>query len=86
MRMMEVSPLLHQLAATLDPGQDLEWVAARLSAALGRSISAGSVAYLIDHKLRPLGVLSDSAPSMSMSTSTPPSESSSSMSASPSSA
>ncbi len=61
-RMMEVSPLLHQLAATLDPGHDLEWVAARLGAALGRPISATSVAYLIDHKLRPLGVLSDSPP------------------------
>ena len=60
--MVEVSPLLHQLAATLDPRQDLEWVAARLGTALGRSISAASVAYLIDHKLRPLGVLSDSAP------------------------
>ena len=61
-RMMEVSPLLHQLAATLDPRQDLEWVAARLSEAVGRPISAASVAYLVDHKLRPLGVLSDSAP------------------------
>jgi putative peptide zinc metalloprotease protein len=61
-RMMEVSPLLHQLAATLHPGQDLDWVAARLSAALGRSISAGSVAYLIENKLRPLGVLADSPP------------------------
>ena len=61
-RMREVSPLLHQLAATLDAGRDLEWVAARLSAGAGRSISAASVAYLIDHKLRPLGVLSDSPP------------------------
>jgi putative peptide zinc metalloprotease protein len=61
-RMMEVSPLLHQLAATLDADHDLEWVAARLTAAAGRSISAGSVAYLIDHKLAPLGVLSDSPP------------------------
>lgn len=61
-RMMEVSPLLHHLAATLDPTRDLEWVAARLSAELGRSISADSVAYLIDHKLRPLGVLSDAPP------------------------
>jgi len=61
-RMMEVSPLLHHLAATLDPAHDLEWVAGRLSAHLGRSISATSVAYLVDHKLRPLGVLSDSPP------------------------
>ncbi len=61
-RMMEVSPLLHQLAAALDPGRDLEWVATQLGASVGRSISAGSVAYLIDNKLRPLGVLADSPP------------------------
>jgi len=61
-RMVEVSPLLHQLARILDPRLDLEWVASRLSAELGRSVSVTSVAYLIDHKLRPLGVLSDSPP------------------------
>ena len=69
--MMEVSPALHQLAATLDPGRDLEWVATRFSAELGRSISAASVAYLIDHKLRPLGVLSDSPPTAGGRPSTP---------------
>jgi putative peptide zinc metalloprotease protein len=63
-RMMEVSPLLYELAAALEPGRDLEWVAARLGAAAGRPISAASVAYLIDHKLRPLGVLSDSPPAV----------------------
>ncbi|HUR23622.1 MAG TPA: hypothetical protein VMZ73_07100 [Acidimicrobiales bacterium] len=61
-RMLEVSPLLHQLAAMLDPEHDLAWVAARLGAAVGRSISPGSVAFLIDQKLAPLGVLSDSPP------------------------
>lgn len=61
-RMVEVSPLLHQLAAALHPAQDLEWVATRLSASLGRSISPASVGYLIDNKLRPLGVLADSPP------------------------
>ena len=70
-RMMEVSPLLHQLAAALDPAQDLDWVATRLSAALGRSIGAGSVHYLVETKLRPLGVLSDSPPAPSQPASTP---------------
>lgn len=65
-RMMEVSPLLHQLAAALHPAQDLEWVAARLSASLGRQISPASVAYLIDNKLRPLGVLADAPPAASV--------------------
>ena len=70
-RMMEVSPLLHQLAATLDPRHDLEWVAARLGAALGRSISPASVAYLVDQKLRPLGVLADSPSTAAPRQSTP---------------
>ena len=70
-RMMEVSPLLHQLAATLDPEHDLEWVASRLGAALGRPISATSVEYLVDHKLRPLGVLSESPPTAEHRPSTP---------------
>jgi putative peptide zinc metalloprotease protein len=70
-RMVEVSPVLHLLAAALDPGHDLDWVAARLSADLGRSISVASVAYLIDHKLRPLGVLSGSPPTAGGPPSTP---------------
>ncbi|HWI03490.1 MAG TPA: hypothetical protein VNT52_06615 [Acidimicrobiales bacterium] len=69
--MMEVSPLLHQLAATLDHRHDLEWVASRLSAQLRRPISAASVAYLIDSKLRPLGVLSDSVPAAGQRPPTP---------------
>ena len=70
-RMVEVSPLLHQLAAALDPERDLEWVASRLGAGLGRPISAASVEYLIDHKLRPLGLLSDSPPTAEQRPSTP---------------
>jgi putative peptide zinc metalloprotease protein len=70
-RMVEVSPLLHQLAATLDSQHDLERVAARLGAEVGRSISPASVAYLIDHKLRPLGILSDSPPTTGQRPSTP---------------
>jgi putative peptide zinc metalloprotease protein len=70
-RMLEVSPLLFQLAASLDPAQDLQWVARRLGGRLRRSISAGSVAYLIDNKLRPLGVLADSPAAATEQPSTP---------------
>ncbi len=60
-RMLEVSPLLYQLVAALDIEGELEGVAARLSSELVRPISADSVEYLIDRKLRPLGVLADPA-------------------------
>lgn len=56
-RMLEVSPLLGVLAAHLDRDLDLEEVARRVGADLGRSISAQSVGYLIDTKLKPLGVV-----------------------------
>lgn len=64
-RMLEVSPLLHHLALNLGGAPDLEVVAARMTADLGRRISVESVGYLIDKKLRPLGVIADS-------TTTPP--------------
>lgn len=59
-RMLEVSPLLHQLAMNLDGARDLEVVAARMSADLGRRISTEGITYLIDNKLRPLGLIADS--------------------------
>lgn len=64
-QMLEVSPLLHQLALNLDGARNLEAVAARMTVDLGRRMSTQSVAYLIDQKLRPLGLIADS-------TTTPP--------------
>jgi putative peptide zinc metalloprotease protein len=60
-RMLEVSRLLHLLAAALRSEPDVERVAMRLSAELGRPIGIGSVEYLIDHKLQPLGIFVDTA-------------------------
>lgn len=60
-RMLEVSPLLHQLAATLGHERQIGDLSARMTAELGRAISAHSVEYLIENKLRPLGVLADSS-------------------------
>lgn len=56
-RMVEISPLLHLVAAELAEERDLTDVAATVSLKLGRTISADSVSHLIDRKLRPLGII-----------------------------
>lgn len=56
-RMLEVSHLLHLVAASIDGTRDLGQVAARVTDESGRTISAENIAYLIEHKLRPLGVM-----------------------------
>jgi putative peptide zinc metalloprotease protein len=58
-RMLEVSSLLHTVAAALDGTRGMGDVAAVVSAESGREISAHNLAYVIDHKLRPLRVLAD---------------------------
>lgn len=55
--MLEVSPLLYLVAANLDGVSTVEEVAGRVGAAYGRPVSAASVTYLIEHKLRPLGIV-----------------------------
>ena len=60
-RTMEVSPLLHMLCASLDGRRDLDEVAAVMGSLAGRDVSPGDVAYLLEHKLRPLGVLGSPA-------------------------
>ncbi len=56
-RTLEVSPLLYMLCASLDGRRDLDEVAAVMGSLAGRDVSPGDVAYLLEHKLRPLGVL-----------------------------
>ena len=56
--MLEVSPLLHVVATHAHDAGDLDEVARRVGADLGRPVSAASVAYLVDHKLVPLGIAS----------------------------
>ncbi|HWC11231.1 MAG TPA: hypothetical protein VG455_08415, partial [Acidimicrobiales bacterium] len=58
----EVSPLLHLVAAALDGTRDVAGVAADVSATLGRRLTAENVSYLIERKLRPLGVVADRSP------------------------
>ena len=56
-RMLEVSPALYVVAESVDGVRTAEAVARRVSEALGRPVSAGSVEYLVEQKLRPLGII-----------------------------
>ena len=52
-----VSRLLYLVASAVDGRQTLDEIAARVTPQVGRMVSAGNVAYLVEHKLRPLGVM-----------------------------
>jgi putative peptide zinc metalloprotease protein len=56
-RMLRMSLLLYMVAGGLDGDRDLDEIAGRIAGDLGRPVSAASVAYLIDRKLRPLGMM-----------------------------
>jgi len=56
-RMVQVSHLLYLVAAAADGTRDAEQMARAVSTGFGRAVSAEGVAYLVEHKLVPLGVL-----------------------------
>jgi putative peptide zinc metalloprotease protein len=56
-QVIQLPRLLYLLAGSLDGHRDVAQVAARLSAELDRDLSAGQVAYLLDQRLRPAGIL-----------------------------
>jgi len=56
-QVVQLPRLLFLIAEAADGRRDLEAVAAEVSARDGRIVSARSVGFLADHKLRPLGVL-----------------------------
>jgi putative peptide zinc metalloprotease protein len=56
-QVMQMSPLLYQVACRIDGSRDLAAIAALVSADLGRSLNAEQVRYLITKKLLPLGVV-----------------------------
>jgi putative peptide zinc metalloprotease protein len=60
-RMVCVSPLLYLLAGNLDGHRDRNEIATRMTVDLARTITPDNVAYLIDEKLRPLGVIGGDA-------------------------
>ena len=56
-QVIQMSPLLYQVACRIDGSRDPDAIAALVSADLGRSLDAGQVRYLITAKLLPLGVV-----------------------------
>ena len=56
-RTIEVSPLLYAVCTLLDGRRDLSDIAELVSEAFGRLATADDVTCLIEHKLRPLGVV-----------------------------
>ncbi|MGH9188883.1 MAG: hypothetical protein ACRD0Q_02440 [Acidimicrobiales bacterium] len=56
-QVVELSRLLYLVVAAADGRRDAAGLALSVTKELGRPVSAANVAYLIDHKLGPLGVL-----------------------------
>ena len=56
-QVVQVSHLIHLIADALGPGVTFARVAEQVSQAFGREVSAANVAYLVDQRLRPTGVL-----------------------------
>jgi putative peptide zinc metalloprotease protein len=56
-QVIQMSPLLYQVACRIDGSRGPDTIAALVSADLGRSLDAGQVRYLITAKLLPLGVV-----------------------------
>jgi putative peptide zinc metalloprotease protein len=56
-QVIQMSPLLYQVACWIDGSRGPDTIAALVSADLGRSLDAGQVRYLITAKLLPLGVV-----------------------------
>ncbi|WP_354644628.1 hypothetical protein [Kitasatospora camelliae] len=55
-QVVQLSRLLHLVASSIDGVRDTEVIAHRVSARYGREVSAGNVDYLIETKLRPMGI------------------------------
>jgi putative peptide zinc metalloprotease protein len=56
-QVIQLSRLLYLVAAEADGRRDAREIAARVGARIGRRVSADNVGFLVDRKLRPLGVL-----------------------------
>ena len=54
---VQLTRLLYLVARAVDGRRDLDEIAAQVSAEFGRRVTAANVAYLLDQKLAPLGVL-----------------------------
>jgi putative peptide zinc metalloprotease protein len=56
-QVIQLPRLLYLLASSLDGQRDLEQVAGLVTAELGKVVSAQQVSYLIDNRLRPVGIV-----------------------------
>src|SRR3954464_8723807 len=56
-QVIQVSRLVYLVASSLDDDAELDRVAERVSREFGQELSPENVAYLIDDKLRPTGVV-----------------------------
>ncbi|MEY2440764.1 MAG: putative peptide zinc metalloprotease protein, partial [bacterium] len=56
---IQLTQLLHLVAEECDGSRDHGAIARRVSERFGRKVSAGNVEFLVDRKLRPLGVLAE---------------------------
>src|SRR3712207_48974 len=56
---VQLTDLLYRVLESIDGRRDLAGVAADLSERIGRSASADDVAFLVEEKLRPLGLLKE---------------------------
>ncbi|MGH3802527.1 MAG: hypothetical protein ACRDTD_20870, partial [Pseudonocardiaceae bacterium] len=56
-QVIQLPRLLYQLASALDGRRDLQQVAALLSTEFGRLVQADQVSYLIENRLRPVGIV-----------------------------
>jgi putative peptide zinc metalloprotease protein len=56
-QLVQVSRLLYLVLGAIDDSRTVGQIAARVTAAFGRAVSAGNVQYLLEHKLAPLGLV-----------------------------
>ncbi|PZS23340.1 MAG: hypothetical protein DLM54_01415, partial [Acidimicrobiales bacterium] len=66
-QVIQLTPLLYSVAELSDGQRDLSQIAEQIGHDIGRRVSADNVATLVEHRLRPLGILMDadgSAPSV----------------------
>jgi putative peptide zinc metalloprotease protein len=58
-QVIQLPPLLYSVAAKIDGHHDVDEIASDVSDEIGRDLDASQVQYLIDDKLRPLGILTE---------------------------
>ncbi len=70
-QVVQLSRLLYLVADAADGVADCDQIAASVSEAFGRRVSAANVMHLIEHRLEPSGLMADTAPGVEVVTRTP---------------